>query len=243
MVLGATKMNKSQAVRWKGQAFRLRPIAIQRTELDERLPQHDDKWTVADVSDIAATVSNVRTGHEWSLGLDNVREFRTPDFLLLRCQLILKGPEVHSEPLMVTTVDRNITGFESLLRHSWVREIIANREVWISEVDNLFQIEVGGQAGAFSEEWTRRFPDANGSFAYSVLLKVQGVEIKQLLFISCDGGRIFVPRPAATPAVNRQLAFSYERSSLEYKVGQIAGQFHIYNTLEGVAQAARITVR
>jgi hypothetical protein len=30
---------------------------------------------------------------------------------------------------------------------------------------------------------------------------------------------------------------------LEYKVGQIAGQFHIYNTLEGVAQAARITVR
>ena len=236
-------MNKGQAVKWKGQAFRFRPIAIQTTDFDERLQQQDDKWVVVDVSDTAAAVSNVRTGHEWSLGLDNVREFRTPDFMLLRCQLILKGPEVHSEPLIVTTVDRNITGFGSLLRHSWVREMIGNREVWISEVDNLFQIEVGDRAGAFSEEWTRCFPDADGSSAYSVLLKVQGVEIKELAFISCDGGRIFVPRPAATPVGNQQLSFSYERGSLEYKVGQIVGQFYIYNTLEGVARAAGITVQ
>ena len=235
-------MNKSQVVKWKGRAFRFRPIAIQMTTLGERLQQHDDTWTVVDVSDTAATVRNDRMGHEWNLGLDNVREFRTPDFLLLRCQLILKGPDVHSEPLIITTVDRNITGFESLLGHSWVREMIGDREVWISEVDNLFQIEVGRRDRAVSEEWTRRFPDADGSSTYPVLLKVQGVEIKQLVFISCDGGRIFVPRPVATPMGDQQLSFSYERNSLEYRVGQIIGQFYIYNTLEGVAQVAGITV-
>jgi hypothetical protein len=235
-------MNKSQAVKWKGRAFRFRPLAIQTTELGERLQQHDDTWTVVDVSDTAATVRNDRTGHEWNLGLDNIREFRTPDFLLLRCQLILSGSEVRSEPLIVTTVDRNITGFESLLKHSWVREMIGDGEVWISEVDNLFQIEVDRRDGAFSEEWTRRFPDAGGSSAYPVFLKVQGVEIKQLVFISCDGGRIFVPRPAATPTGDRQLSFSFERNSLEYRVGQIIGQFYIYNTLEGVAQMAGIAV-
>lgn len=61
-------MNKSQAVKWKGQAFRFRPIAIQTTEFDERLQQHDDAWAVVDVSDTAATVSNVRTGHDGVLG-------------------------------------------------------------------------------------------------------------------------------------------------------------------------------
>jgi len=235
-------MNKSQALKWKGQTFRLRPIAIQTTELHERLPQQDDGWVVTDVSDTAATVSNVRTEHEWNLGLDNIREFRTPDFLLLRCQLILRGPKVHSEPLIVTTVDRNITGFESLLRHSWVRQMIGNREVWNSEVDNQFQIERGERRRGFSEDWTRRFPDEHGSSAYSVLLKVQGVEIKQLTFISCDGGRIFVPMPTATAVAKGQLSFSYERNSLEYKVGQIVGQFYIYETLEGVARTAGITV-
>jgi hypothetical protein len=34
------------------------------------------------------------------LGNDNIREFRTPDFLLLRCQLTLKGLEVLIEPLL-----------------------------------------------------------------------------------------------------------------------------------------------
>jgi len=231
-------MNKGQVLKWKGKEFRVRPIPIRTTEAGERLPQEDVRWLVFDASDSAVTILLVGTEIRLDLGLDNVREFRTPDFLLLRCQLTIKGGAVLSEPLIVTSVDRNITGFEALLKHSWIREFIGTQEIWMSEVDNMFQIELAGTRRDFSEEWTRRLPDKHGSSAFPVLLKVQGVEIKELTFISCDGGRIIVPMPEAD-AVG---AFAYDRNSLEYKVGQIVGQFYIYNTLEGVARRAGITV-
>ena len=34
-----------------------------------------------------------------ALGSDNIREFRTPDFLLLRCQFIIQGNKINIEPL------------------------------------------------------------------------------------------------------------------------------------------------
>lgn len=42
---------------------------------------------------------NIQTGHFVELQPDNVREYRSPDFLLLRCQLTLDGPNVHIEPI------------------------------------------------------------------------------------------------------------------------------------------------
>ena len=234
-------MNKSQALGWIGKEFRIRPIAIQLTNAGEELPQVDAKWLVRDVSNTAATILKVGTDYPWQLGLDNVREYRTPDFLLLRCQLTLRGNEISSEPIIFTSVDRNITGFETLLKLSWVREFVGGREVWISEVDNMFQIELGDNTREFSEEWTRRFPDRHGSAAFPVLLKVQGVEIKQLTFISCDGGRIIMPMPKVAQ-VEEQSPYTYDRNSLEYKVGQVIGQFYIHKTLDGAAHRAGINV-
>ncbi len=43
---------------------------------------------------------NIATGHDFTLGTDNIREYRTPDFLLLRCQLTLRGPAVLIEPTL-----------------------------------------------------------------------------------------------------------------------------------------------
>src|SRR5574341_1474183 len=234
-------MNKKQAMNWKGKELRIRPIAIQMTDAGERLAQEDDKWLVSDVSDTFARMSNVRTGHVWDLGLDNVREFRTPDFLLLQCQLTLKGQSVLSEPIIIASANRNLTGFESLLKYSWAKEFIGGREIWISEVDNMFQIELSDKDRDFNEEWTRRFPDHENSFAFPVLLKVQGVEIKQLTFIACDGGRIVMPMPRIT-LVHEQRGFVYDRNSLEYKIGQIIGSYYIYETLDGVASHAGIAV-
>ena len=76
----------------------------------------------------------------------------------------------------------------------------------------MFQIEIGGRDREFSEEWTRRFPDKMGSSAYPVGLKVQGVEIKELTFVSCDGGRIFVPMPKITGTEGQQALGKTERA-------------------------------
>ena len=234
-------MNKKQAMKWIGKELRIRPIAIQLTEAGERLEQDDDKWLISDVSDAIVRMSNVRTGHVWELGLDNVREYRTPDFLLLQCQVILKGQFVKSESIIMISANRNLTGFESLLKYSWVKEFIGGREIWISEVDNMFQIELGNNDRNFNEEWTHRFPDHENSFAFPVTLKIQGVEIKQFTFIACDGGRIVVPMPRNS-LIHEKRVFIYDRHSLEYKIGQIIGSFYIYQTLERVASHAEIVV-
>ena len=51
------------------------------------------------VSAGGVTLHCLHTNHEITLGADNVREFRTPHFLLLWCQLILDGDAVHIEPI------------------------------------------------------------------------------------------------------------------------------------------------
>lgn len=236
-------MNKNQVAKWKGRKFRLRPIAIRLSETGERLPQEDDIWSVSEVADDAVTINNLRTGHQWDLGLDNVREFRTPDFLLLRCQISLQARRVISEPLIFTSAEKNLSGFETLLRHSWVKEIIGAREVWISEVDNMFQIELGQKVDEFHEEWTRKFANSKVSNAYSVLLKIQGVEIKELTFISCDGGRVFVPIPKVHFIRKNERRFEYDRNSLEYRIARIIGQFHIFESLDGLAEYCGIQIK
>jgi hypothetical protein len=39
------------------------------------------------------------TGHRVKLGFDNIREYRSPNFLMLKCQLMLEEDQVRVEPL------------------------------------------------------------------------------------------------------------------------------------------------
>ena len=78
----------------------LRPIAIRRDEItNEMLQPLDDEWTTTSVDRGADGLQNTRTDSVVSLGNDNVREFRSPGFLLLRCQLTLWGNRVLIDPI------------------------------------------------------------------------------------------------------------------------------------------------
>jgi len=61
----------------------------------------DYKWRLEDVnaSDGTVTLHCLYTGHEVTLGADNVREYRTTGHLLLKCQLTLDGNQVRIEPI------------------------------------------------------------------------------------------------------------------------------------------------
>jgi len=59
----------------------------------------DDLWRL----DVLANphrvrLESIRTGHFVELQPDNVREYRTPHFLILRCQLTLTATRVLIEP-------------------------------------------------------------------------------------------------------------------------------------------------
>jgi len=137
---------------------------------------------------------------------------------------------------------RNLNTFEKLIEiERWKKEFIDNREIWVCEIDNTYQVEVGEKGRDFTEAWTQVYPDKFGSSFYPVYLKINGVTIKQLSFVTCDGGRIFVPLPESKFKDKTQ-TFHWQIQSIAFKVGKIIGSFYIYNSLEGIAEASKILI-
>jgi len=123
----------------------------------------------------------------------------------------------------------------------WQKRIIDGVEIWVCDDDNTFQIQSGAQSRDFREAWTTVYPDP-ASRAYPVYLKIGDVVIKELTFISLDGGRISVPMAEARPAEGGNVEYFWNVNSLEVKVGEVVGSYHIYKSLEGVAQRSRVTL-
>ncbi len=106
-------MNTAQLKKNVGQMLRLRPHprteGIEIPEIPSLLPSTglvfrrkvvdtDYKWRLEKVDAEGVTLFCPSTYHRTTLGADNVREFRTPDFLMLKCQLTLDGSKVRVEP-------------------------------------------------------------------------------------------------------------------------------------------------
>lgn len=93
-------MNIGQLQKRLGKPHRLRPLPWRFTQDGRRLRRRDDQWIVEEATTKRVWLTNAGTGHNVELGPDNVREFRTPDFLLLKCQVIIFGNRVLFEPIV-----------------------------------------------------------------------------------------------------------------------------------------------
>ncbi|MGH9460196.1 MAG: hypothetical protein ACRD1X_03200 [Vicinamibacteria bacterium] len=94
-------MNAKQFSKNLGRRVRLRPIAKRQLADGTPLPLIDDEWFVERIEEHHVVLHNLRTDHILELGFDNIREFRSPQFLLLRCQVTLRGISVIIEPFVV----------------------------------------------------------------------------------------------------------------------------------------------
>ena len=87
-------MNTDQLAKMLGKTVKLRPIAVgERDGVLLRRP--DDDWEVHSVKKTppkAVTLANIHTGQTITLQGDNVHDFRSPNFLLLDCQVITIWP-------------------------------------------------------------------------------------------------------------------------------------------------------
>lgn len=99
-------MNGEQLRKRIGQPHRLRPLPRRFAQDSRELPPRDDQWVLEQVAKGFVKLSNASTGHVFKLGSDNLHEFRTPDFLLLRCQIIIFGNHVRIEPLIYPELRR-----------------------------------------------------------------------------------------------------------------------------------------
>jgi len=85
-----------------GTLIKLRPLPIRFDALGRKLKEIDDDWKVGPIIENPKRInlSNIRTGHFIELQPDNIREYRSPNFLLLRCKVIIQGVNIRIEPSM-----------------------------------------------------------------------------------------------------------------------------------------------
>lgn len=137
--------------------------------------------------------------------------------------------------------ENTIKDFEILLiKSKWKREFIEHKEIWVAEQKNTFQIECGELGSEFHEPWTEMYPDKSAT-KYPVYLKINNTKIKELAFVSVDGGRIFVPMPERK-LKNGKICYFWDIKSLPLKICNIIGDYYIYKDIYGVAQMSKIEI-
>ena len=127
-----------------------------------------------------------------------------------------------------------------LVSESWESAYIDDVQTWRCRADNTFQIRIGERKREFNERWTTFYPDRYSGAAYPVYLFIGNLAIKELTFISMDGGRIFVPMAELAPVTEDRVEYFWNLGSLDVKVCRVIGSYYIYQDLEGVAKMSRV---
>jgi hypothetical protein len=82
--------------------LRLRPLPVRINAEGETLPNCDDGWFLEQIREeepTGVTLTNTASGHILELRPDNIKEWRSPDFLLLRCKVIIHPQAIEIEPI------------------------------------------------------------------------------------------------------------------------------------------------
>lgn len=72
----------------------------------------------------------------------------------------------------------------------------------------------------FQEDWTKHFPDTSAR-SYTVQLRFGSTILRELTFVSCDGGRYSLPLPTITGSGRYEI----NRNSLAWRVMQLYQQY------------------
>lgn len=143
----------------------------------------------------------------------------------------------------ISPAHKNIEYYEQLVRTGhWRQEFIGRSEFWICDEDNMCQIEISEDTREFTEPWTEVYPDSRHSWATPIYLKVNNTPIKEVTFIACDGGRIFVPMPEVETKDDKRV-FYWNSDSLPFSLAKILGKYYIYDNIQGVAKISKIEIR
>jgi len=98
-------VNRDKVSKMAGKQVRTRPIAKRFKQTGEALSEIDFVWSIQSTSKDEITLFNASTHHMFKLGMDHIKEYLTDrtngldGFLVLKSQIILKGPSVYVEPL------------------------------------------------------------------------------------------------------------------------------------------------
>lgn len=151
-------MNLKQLNKQVGSNLRLRPSPIRIGPDGSQIPQADDQWRLEKILNDPTRIRlvNISTGHSIELHPDNVREYRTPDFLLLRCKLLIKDQMVEIEPIVGTQKHTTEPLTNVRAKRASVRFQITSSGITISDMRNISRVEEIVN-GTLRLNWTGEF--------------------------------------------------------------------------------------
>lgn len=91
--------NFSELTKHQDLIYEIRPVPL--SKIDGKLtPTLYNQWKIR-VSKARRVIEirNIVTAHHIDIGGDHYYDFRTPNFLVLKCRLIMEGASLHLEPL------------------------------------------------------------------------------------------------------------------------------------------------
>lgn len=115
--------------------------------------------------------------------------------------------------------------FDFFITHShWEFKLFDNTQTWICEDTDEYQlVEWNVVVEKFQEEWTRIFPDNNNNASYQLFLKRNGIIVREFTWVSCDGGRVWMPIPerknhCESVGWTCQMEYFFQKNSLNYRM-------------------------
>jgi len=131
--------------------------------------------------------------------------------------------------------------FERLLEQSeWEVDHQGMEPVYVCRAKPTFQFDMKGEGDDFYEDWMKVFPDKNGK-VFDLNLKINGITVKTIRFISADGGKYTLPLPEVY-LVDDEQAFVWRKNTLGYKVAAVIGNFYRCGSLEEVGRFTGVDV-
>ncbi|MFC1663334.1 hypothetical protein ACFL04_04210 [Patescibacteria group bacterium] len=125
---------------------------------------------------------------------------------------------------------------------NWSEKYIGNDKKWICDNDAAYEITIGESEGEFDEEWTKGHPDPIVR-KYPVYLLINGSKKEELIFISLDGGRYFIPLPEKKVIDEKSLPiYYYDHNSIIFKVASIIGDYYRYPNIIKFASSKKIEI-
>ncbi len=85
----------------------------------------------------------------------------------------------------------------------------------------------------YKEEWIQNYPDKDHNASHFVRLEMDGMLLEKELFVSLDGGRIFVPVPRRS-LKNKKLFYWYDE--IQIQLADIVGEFYIKKDINNFAK-------
>lgn len=145
----------------------------------------------------------------------------------------------------INTVDE----FEFFVNHGvWKKKTFDSQEIWIcSDTDEYQLITWGVVVDGFKEKWTEIFPDNENNASYKLFLKRNGIIVREFTWVSCDGGRIWMPIPEGKNLWDWKknecnMEYYFLKDSLDFKMLKKIG-YSLEMSFDEVFKNAGITIK